>query len=215
MAPLTLPSTALWRVAVTQRRLPGSAMSSARDALDAEWSDWFCANASWAQFLPLPNFAAPDQALHWLAGWGVNALLLTGGEDVGSSDVRDALELGLIQHARQQRWPVLGVCRGMQMLHREAGGELIAIEDHVGQPHRLQAPWPDQTVNSWHRWGIRELAEGWQATALSVDGSVEAMRHRDLPWLGLMWHPERPQGAADLTRAWLAQIFTLADSRGP
>ena len=215
MAPLTSAPATRWRVAVTQRRLPGIATSSARDALDAEWSDWFCANASWAQFIPLPNFSDPMHALHWLADWGINALVLTGGEDVDSSAIRDALELKLLQHARTQRWPVLGVCRGMQMLHREAGGTLIPIEDHVGQPHRLQTHWPDQIVNSWHRWGIREVAEGWQATALAVDGSVEAMRHCDLPWLGLMWHPERPQGAADLTRSWLTQIFTFADARGP
>lgn len=211
MAQLRQGAVARWRIAVTQRRLPGSATSGARDALDADWSDWFCANAAWAQFIPLPNFADPGWAFRWMTDWEVNALVLTGGEDVGRSPVRDELELSLLRHARAQGWPVLGVCRGMQMLHKESGGELIPIEGHVGHAHGLQTPQLDEVVNSWHRWGVRETAEGWQPIALAPDGSVEAMRHRHLPWLGLMWHPERKEGGSVLTRSWLGQIFPVAD----
>lgn len=211
MAELKPAAPTRWRVAVSQRRLPGSATSSARDALDAEWSDWFGANAERAQFVPLPNFSDPGRALSWLVDWKINGLVLTGGEDVGSSPIRDELELGLLSHARAQGWPVLGVCRGMQMLQKESGGALIPIDGHVGHEHRVQTLQRAEVVNSWHRWGVRVLADGWQAIALAHDGSVEAMRHQHLPWLGLMWHPERQDGGAALTEAWLEQIFPIAD----
>lgn len=211
MAELKPKTATRWRVAVSQRRLPGSATSSARDALDAEWSDWFCTNAEWAQFVPMPNFSEPVRAMSWLADWEINALVLTGGEDIGSSPVRDELELGLLRLARAQGWPVLGVCRGMQMLHKESGGELIPIDGHVAHTHRVQTPLRVDVVNSWHRWGVRVLADGWQAMALAPDGSVEAMRHQHLPWLGLMWHPERQQGGVELTQPWVRQIFPIAD----
>jgi putative glutamine amidotransferase len=44
---------------------------------------------------------------------------------------------------------------------------------------------------------------GWTALAHAPDGHVEAMQHMHLPWLGMMWHPERPQGDVDAMWCWI------------
>lgn len=207
MVELNLSARARWRLAVTQRRLAASDTARARDALDMDWSPWFVKQSVWAQFVPLPNFDDPDQALQFLSDWKIQGLLLSGGEDLGQSPVRDAQEWRLLDHACQHRLPVLGVCRGMQVLQRHGGGDLCPVSGHVGHPHSLQHDSAGVEVNSWHRWGLTRPADGWNALALAEDGSVEAMRHHDLPWLGLMWHPERNQGAESLVKPWLESIF--------
>ena len=66
------------------------------------------------------------------------------------------------------------------------------------------------TTNSWHHWAIKRCVSPWQAIAWAEDGSIESMRHHTLPWLGVMWHPERPNGAED----WVCdQLSCLASNR--
>ncbi len=215
MAELSARKPARWRVAVTQRRLAATATTWARDALDADWPTWFVAQAAWAQFLPLPNFEDPGQALRYMQAWSIDALILSGGEDFGSSPVRDAMETRLLDHAREHRLPVLGVCRGMQVLQRHSGGELVQISGHVGQAHALKTVRPCPPVNSWHRWSIAAPAQGWSVLARAEDGTIETMQHLDLPWLGLMWHPERSEGGSALIEPWLRQIFPSSGDQGP
>jgi len=48
-------------------------------------------------------------------------------------------------------------------------------------------------VNSFHQWALCGLPAGYQLLAHSADGTIEAIRHQQLRWLGIMWHPEREQ----------------------
>lgn len=52
------------------------------------------------------------------------------------------------------------------------------------------------TVNSWHHQSVKELGDGFIASATAQDGLVEAIEHRTLPCFGIQWHPER--AACDL-----------------
>lgn len=195
-----------WRVGVTQRRVAAQPQAFARDALDAAWSDWFVARAAAAVFLPIPNFADPAQGLRYLQDWGIDMLLLSGGEDPGSSPVRDGLEQALLVAAAQRAMPVLGVCRGMQMLQLHTGGLLQHDAGHVGTPHAVRTGDGAVCVNSWHRGTVVRPGKAWQVLAMADDGSVEAMRHRHLPWLAVMWHPERAQGESALVQRWMTEI---------
>ena len=195
------------RIGITQRRVPASAHAMERDALDAAWSGWFTDHWPAANFLTIPNFPRPELALRHVQDWGVNALVLSGGEDIGSSPARDAVESALLDYACQHRLPVLGVCRGMQLLHTQAGGVLTPQPGHVGTPHRVSCGQQAMTVNSWHRFGITSLQPGWHALAVSENGGIEAMQHASLPWLGLMWHPERAQGNPAPMWRWIAAMF--------
>jgi len=109
------------------------------------------------------------------------------------------------------------VCRGMQMLVDFWGGAVTRVDGHVAQPHEIEtvrdAAWALRPgpVNSFHDWGV--ASEGVPATlrvlAIAPDSSVEAVEHRDLPQVGVMWHPERaPADAAD--RALLTALLAAA-----
>jgi gamma-glutamyl-gamma-aminobutyrate hydrolase PuuD len=60
-------------------------------------------------------------------------------------------------------------------------------------------------VTSHHHEGVRDLGEGLEVISRAEDGMVEALRHRELPWLGVQWHPERTAAGAgrSLMQEWL------------
>ena len=84
------------RIGITQRHLTAGDNSFARDALDAAWSDWFGEVLPGASFVAIPNFGDARASIRYLESWGINALVLSGGEDIGSSPRRDAVETTLL-----------------------------------------------------------------------------------------------------------------------
>jgi putative glutamine amidotransferase len=172
-----------------------------RDALDQNWALFLEA----ADCLPviLPNrIGDPVELQRTLA---LEGLLLTGGNDLAhlpsarnTAPERDALERALVQASRAQGLPVMGVCRGAQMLNHLAGGQIVTVAGHVAPRHRL-VPLaaaegllgPPFEIASYHDFGIGTLGKGLEALALAEDGSVEAFRARDGSQMGILWHPER------------------------
>lgn len=162
----------------------------------------------------------PDQLLDML-----DALLLTGGADIdpalygaerenetqASNTERDRFELTLARGALERDMPVLGICRGMQLLNVACGGTL---EQHVPEAERhLHTPgrFSDHevrlepgslaaraagrervAVRSHHHQGIGKLGDGLVATGWSEpDGVIEAIEMPDRAFaLGILWHAE-------------------------
>ena len=94
---------------------------------------------------------------------------------------RDVNEKRLIAEGIERKVPILGVCRGMQMLNVYFGGNLTRLEGHVATKHQLRvsslfAGYEDCDVNSYHGWGIRlaDLADRLRGIAFDSDGNVEA-----------------------------------------
>lgn len=168
-----------------------------RDALAWDWGPflaWALPEASW---LPVPNLG--DETVSFARQWGLDAIILSGGNDLGTEPRRDASERSLVEWCAATDRPVFGVCRGLQLMHSLFGGSLepCAREIHVAARHpiRIDRPpteLPDAIeVNSFHGFGIREdrLASPLRAFAVSDDGWVEGAMHRRQ--VGIMWHPER------------------------
>jgi putative glutamine amidotransferase len=148
--------------------------------------------------------------------------VLTGGNDLasvpGATDTapeRDALELRLLQHAARKPLPVLGVCRGMQIMAQHYGASVVAVRGHVRVEHGITAeaaslmPLPIvDSVNSFHNYGIAREGLGPELVACAVasDGTVEAFAHRRLRHWGVMWHIERGAPSAR-DRAILDRLF--------
>lgn len=192
-------------IAISQRvdRLPARAEN--RDALDQRLTGWVAALGALA--VPVPNTLGDDLP-HWLDTMRPTALLLSGGNDIGDSPDRDRTETALLQHAGLAGLPVLGICRGMQMMAHRSGGELVPLTGHAGTRHALlrdqiaSGELPAE-VNSFHNWGLAACPQDYAVLATAPDGSIEAMRHRTLRWEGWMWHPEREAlfATEDIARA--------------
>ena len=151
-----------------------------------------------------------------------DGLVICGGSDIhpsrygepvdGSVDMderRDEVEFALLKAYLEAGKPVLGICRGHQLVNVYFGGSLYQDmpeaqwHDQVNDQdsvHRITAL-PDSVlgrlygqefpVNSAHHQAIKELGAGLRATACWNDRFVEAIEHSQYPVLGVQWHPER------------------------
>ena len=187
----------------------------------------------------LQDARAPDAVLVHLDG-----LLLSGGGSLPAdafaanprpslaetNPVRHRFEGALLGAALGGDWPILGICRGHQMLNEAAGGSLIpniALDVPDALEHRQSAPgWEPvhelrladgcrlaalgplpRRVNSFHRQAVRQPGPGFTAVAWSPDGLVEAIEMSGPRFaLGLQFHPEKlwPREPA-----WLAPFRAL------
>ena len=148
----------------------------------------------------------------------ISGLLLIGGDDITTQTDRDKTELELVRRAIERKIPVLGVCRGAQLLNTYYGGTLYRhlLDDLPGaEQHCETGPhgsgtqiWHDIAiepgsmvaliaeatslkVNSDHHQGIDKVGAGLKVTATSPDGVVEAIEIPGKFIVGLQWHPER------------------------
>ncbi|HDL85415.1 MAG TPA: gamma-glutamyl-gamma-aminobutyrate hydrolase family protein [Candidatus Acetothermia bacterium] len=129
---------------------------------------------------------------------------------------RDHVEILLAKLALQNNIPILGICRGIQMLNVAAGGDIyqdIAAQREGTLIHGQKAPrwYPTHAVdvqpgtklfkilgesrlrvNSFHHQAVRNVAPGFRVSALSSDGVIEGIEHSSLRYaVGVQWHPER------------------------
>lgn len=191
------------RIGLTQRVESLPDRGERRDALDQAWLPWIAEGGDFA--LPIPN-CLPDVE-GFIREFELGAFVLTGGNDlahlpdgVNPAPERDATEAAILDYATRTGCPVLAVCRGMQMLVVHSGGGLVPVVGHVGGAHALEkqaSPWPlrNGRVNSFHDWGVGPDGVGpiLEVLATAPDGTVEAVAHRTLPQVGIMWHPERAE----------------------
>lgn len=176
-----------------------------------------------------------------------DGILLSGGGDIDPvlygvydddqseniSKSRDALEKDLIRLAQERDLPLLGICRGCQMLNAALGGSLFT--DIPGQFRTrivhsqpdTQVPWflvhdveitagsglfgiigqSTLRVNSRHHQAIKELAPGLRVTARARDGLIEGVEHPDWRFCqGVQWHPESLQDMQEHTRIFTAFV---------
>lgn len=174
-------------VAVSQRVDVLPERNETRDALDQRLAA-FVASCGY-MLVPVPN-ALGGAIRDWLTVVQPAAVVLSGGNDIGQCAERDDTELALLAHAQERQLPVLGICRGMQMMAHWAGASLHSVSGHVRARHQLTGTISVE-VNSYHGHSLATCPEGFEVLARSEDGEIEAIRHLSLPWEGWMWHPER------------------------
>jgi len=182
-------------IALTMRATTAPGTGEPRDALAGDWPRFLRLGLPRHRWLSVPN-AGPD-AVDFVRGWDAQALLLTGGDDWGKYPHRDETERLLFEWAAQNRLPIIGVCRGAQVINRLLGGTCRPgpAEVHVAATHPVTlADGSRDRVNSFHANVIAEadLAPGLTVLARAEDGTVEAFSAASpAPILGLVWHPER------------------------
>ncbi len=133
-------------------------------------------------------------------------ILLTGGNSLseygGNAPERDKLERILLDIAIKKKIPVYGFCRGMQVILDYFGCKLVDIGGHVAVRHEVFGNISEKEVNSFHNQGCKNCVNSLEVLSKTADGVIEAVRHKEYPILGTMWHPERekPFKAQDIKR---------------
>jgi putative glutamine amidotransferase len=165
----------------------------------------------------------PEQLLDMLDG-----LILAGGSDVdpasygaaahpetrGTNADRDRFEAALARGALERDMPVLGICRGMQMLNVACGGTLVQHIDGLETHRHTQGAFGDHEVEleadslaaraaggervgvkSHHHQGVDQLGDGLRVSGRAADdGQVEAIEIPSRGFaLGVLWHPEEDE----------------------
>lgn len=190
------------RIGITQRVEVAASYAERRDCLDQQWI--VLVQQLGLTPVPVPN--SLDNAAAWLDMMALDGYILSGGNDLSylpnsacPAPERDRTEQAILDHAYDQSLPVLGVCRGFQMMNVYLGGCLHPVEGHVGSRHVVKVASDDArfsaytVANSFHDWGVRleGLAKALQSCLTAPDGTIEAVKHRQQDWIGIMWHPER------------------------
>lgn len=188
---------------LVSQRVDIAATGERRDGLDQKWSDLLTVLG--ATLVPVPNH--PQAVRGLLSALPVDAVVLSGGNDLGNAPERDATETILADWAMARSLPLLGVCRGMQFLVTHLGGGIVPAPGHVAVRHDVSGAWGRQQVNSYHNFVVQTLPPGLEAVAHADDGTIEAFRHTVLPVAGMMWHPERELAFSDASLALLRDFF--------
>lgn len=162
-----------------------------------------------------------------------SGLILAGGTDLPldlmerqSKDLscRDAFERALVQAAIHSDLPLLGICRGFELINLCLGGSLRRLPPghvHAGTDHRIQLQptvagcmrSPAETVNSFHNWAVAELGPPLIPLAWAPDGVIEAACSEGGIITGIQWHPERAAGNPRITDFLLSDFFRHAEGR--
>ena len=195
------------KVLVSQRVDWLKTRAETRDALDQRLVDWLLQVGVLA--VPVPNsLQSQGELVPWIESIAPHAVVLSGGNDIGSCPARDATEIVLLDYAAEHDLPLLGICRGMQMMACHAGAALQPVQGHAATRHLLRfsatvnSGLPTE-VNSYHDWALDGCPVGYEIIATASDGNLEAMRHLKRAWEGWMWHPEREvlYSSTDIERA--------------
>ncbi len=185
------------KILVSQRMDFLSTRLEYRDSIDQELISWLV-NKNYFPIL-IPNKLVDTKLkneflLNWINEIKPNFLLLTGGNDIGEFNIRDQTEYFLLDWAKKNNIPSLGICRGMQVMGTFFGGKLEKLNGHLRKKHRLISEinfFDKRLVNSFHKYGFLKCPPFFKVLARSKDGVIEAVSHEELNWEGWMWHPER------------------------
>ena len=141
-------------------------------------------------------------------------LILCGGADIGKDKSRDSLEIEWIGKALEANQPIIGVCRGMQLLNHYFGGGVLDLEgpvveshatddfseneEHVGKKSQYHHVYDNEGnkmwVNSRHHQHCRPIASNFQVTHWT-DGMnvIEGIADEARKIWAVQWHPERAE----------------------
>lgn len=187
------------KIGISMRVSNAIGYDEVRDGIARDWYPLFAKIGLEHNWILLPNLA--EDTVLYAKNWGIEALILSGGDDIGQDISRDTSELALLNYCVTQLLPVLGVCRGAQLIQQYFGGQVVSTDplNHRATRHEVKVstplPWwqdePSFSVNSFH---TNKLASPLPDVLLgfaTAGNECEGIRHKLHNIVGIMWHPER------------------------
>lgn len=206
-------------IAITQRLIKAENYFELRECLALDWGAIFNKNSLFKGFLPLPlSYEIPFHT--YLESSNINGVILSGGNDLNIfnanilSEMRDNYESNVIKICIERQIPLLGVCRGAQMIAHFFGSSiesnLMNKKDSINHVKNHQIVTKNETfnVNSYHNFCITNLGDNLEVLACATDKTIESFKHINLPIYAIMWHIERENGLENTTilKEWLSNI---------
>ena len=189
------------KIGISSRIINAENYDEKRDAISHDWPQFLEKIKS--NIIIIPNTLTNVE--DFLNDIGVNGLILSGGDNVGDDKERDDTEIKILNFAIKNQIPLLGVCRGMQIINKFFSGSIEKNNNssHVGNSHVVNLinnniisllKKNSLEVNSFHNNIITTSNLGKNIESFAItdnDKTIEGFFHTILPIVGVMWHPER------------------------
>ena len=100
-----------------------------RDSISNDWSSYMLSTFPDSQFVFLPNIG--HNVIRYIDNLKIDVIILTGGDDIGVFPIRDQTETLILDYALKNKIPVIGICRGFQLIHKHFGGKLMLMDNDI------------------------------------------------------------------------------------
>ncbi|WP_315077717.1 gamma-glutamyl-gamma-aminobutyrate hydrolase family protein [uncultured Clostridium sp.] len=217
-------------IGVTMRIIQNQTYYEVRDGISSDYIEFF--NQYNITPILIPNNLIDP--VEYFKNLNCKALILTGGEDIlitknniESNNMfknkRDETEYRLLDYCIKNDIPVLGICRGMQMINIYFGGQILDLNKrleeakHVNTMHRIKIldkmlclNLKQLEVNSYHNNGvvIETLSSKLDYFAITEENVIEGLYYKSYKTIGIQWHPERSKALCDdfIMKKWLSYV---------
>lgn len=189
------------RIGISLRIVENTRYPESRDVLSHEWTQIL----EELNFVPIMIPNSLKNLHEFLNNIKIDGIILSGGDNIGDTPLRDKTELNLLTFGIEHNLPILGVCRGFQIINNFFEGDLIVTSNkkHVNSNHLIEIQESNFleiinkkqfNVNSYHDNIISNETLSNSLIPIGVcitDKTIEICKHKTFPILCVMWHPER------------------------
>ena len=169
------------------------------DFIDHYWVDFF--EKKNVEFKLVPNSIKNLKKI-LINEKNVKLIIIPGGNDLFKNKkltkIRFKVEEMLIKHSLKKRIPLLGVCRGMQIMNYHFGGRISPVKNHMKKRTKIYFSKnffdkKEIKVKCFHNYGIKnsDVSKEFKILAVDKNKNIEMFEHKKKKMIGVMWHPER------------------------
>ena len=210
------------KIAITQRLISHDTYDEIREALDINWGKFVMELGFLPSVLPYEvDFKFFFKKLD------IKGVILTGGNDLNilnSNNLalkRDLYENNLIKYTINNGIPLLGVCRGMQIIANYFGASFKSVNSEVNNRHKIIPNSKSRfyrelsmikDVNCFHNFQITEVIDDFIISAKKENGYIKAIEHKKYEIFAQMWHSEREKPFKKYEKIIIKNFFENEDN---